>query len=333
MNRWPAEWEPQSAVMLTWPRRQGAFASRYQEAATCFAQIVAAIAARQSVILSFEDQQSLDETPCATLPGVRSYVAPNDDVWARDHGPIGVHSDTGVALLKFRFDGWGGKYPCANDNALATKLHQQGAYGPRPLAPQALTLEGGAIEGNGAGTLLATRSSVLDPRRNPGLDQTQVETRLAAQLGISRFHWLNHGALAGDDTDGHIDTLARFVAADHIVYQASAGPDDSNHPELDAMREELLALRQADGRPYRLSALPSAGVHRKESGQQLPASYANFLLINGALLLPLYGVAQDAEAIRILAQACPDREILGIDCRVLIRQYGSLHCVTMNLPA
>ncbi len=336
MNRLPAEWEPQAAVMLTWPRADGAFAANYPAVAVCFQEIARAISRFQPVIISFHSEEQRARVMAQLEPQcpsgrLRGYRVPNDDVWARDHGPIGIEADGSPRLLKFGFDGWGGKFDSGRDNVLALELARQGAF--EMPEEQAIVLEGGAIDSDGRGSLLATRRSVLDEARNPGWDPARIEALLREQLGIERFLWLDHGGLAGDDTDGHIDTLARFVSPEAIAYQASGGADDPNAAELDAMLEELRALRRADGQPYTLHPLPCAGQHRDEAGDLLPAGYANFLIINDAVLMPTYAVKADQQALAVLAALFPQREIIGIDCQALIRQYGSLHCVTMNLPA
>ena len=235
--------------------------------------------------------------------------------------------------MDFRFDGWGGKFPASRDNALSRALQQQSAFRERPLKSIALTLEGGAIDSNGQGLLLATRSSVLCPKRNPDLSAQAIEQRLKQELGLQHILWLEHGHLAGDDTDGHIDTLARFISSDSIVYQAAGDQRDVNRQQLVAMQHELESLQMPNGERFNLSALPWPGCHLDDEGNPLPASYANFLIINNAVLMPCYGVAQDSQAKAVLQQAFPARDIIGVDCQALIRQYGSLHCVTMNIPA
>jgi agmatine deiminase len=194
-------------------------------------------------------------------------------------------------------------------------------------------LEGGSIESDGAGTLLTTSECLLTPSRNPSMDRTAIEQLLEEVLGVDRILWLNHGYLAGDDTDSHIDTLARFCAPDHICYVTCPDVADEHYSALAAMEEELQEFRQADGTPYRLTPLPWPDPIYDEDGERLPATYANFLIINGAVLLPVYDVPQDEEAVRIMAGIFPDREIIPIDCRPLIYQHGSLHCVTMQIPA
>ncbi|MGJ8669139.1 MAG: agmatine deiminase family protein [Oceanococcus sp.] len=339
--RLPAEWEPQYAVMLTWPRPDGAFTTdtaAWQATRLCFESILSTIARFQRVIVSAcagDEYQRLAQwlAKQSFAYPVQLFAANSNDVWARDHGPIGVYAGPQVQLLDFRFDGWGGKYPAQHDNILSLSLHAQGAFDPRPIKTVDLTLEGGAIEGNGAGYLLATRSSVLCEKRNPSVNSEAIENRLKLHLGVQHILWLDHGHLAGDDTDGHIDTLARFANTNTLVYQASGDERDINRDALLAMAAELATLRDQNQQPFRLLPLPWPGLHHDSDGQTLPASYANFLIINNAVLMPCYGVEQDAQAIAILQQEFPDRTVIGIDCQALIRQYGSLHCVTMNIPA
>lgn len=333
--RWPAEWEPQAAVMLTWPRQGGDFAN-FSAIHDAFVRIAWMLARHAPLLISVEDETlgARVRNALERCPGsVQINVVACDDIWVRDHGPVGVLVNNRLRLNNFGFDGWGGKYPAERDNALTGELASRGIFSNLgDVASQPVTLEGGGIETDGHGTLLATRSSVLDPRRNPGLDTAAMEAALREALGVERFLWLDHGDLAGDDTDGHIDTLARFVAPDHLVYQSSDSPDLPNHDALCRMEAELRELRQADGSPYRLTALPhTRSAHQGERGL-LPTSYANFLFLNGALLVPQYADASDAEARDTLARICPGHSVIGVDCRALVQQYGSLHCATMNIP-
>lgn len=268
------------------------------------------------------------------LPGrVWAVPAPANDTWARDHGPITVIDEQGPTLLDFRFNAWGGKFPHEKDDALNSHLRNFGVFGATPMQAVEFVLEGGSVESDGQGTLLTTSECLLTPSRNPTLDRTAIEQLLGEVLGVNRILWLNHGYLAGDDTDSHIDTLARFCAPDHICYVTCPDVADEHYSALAAMEEELQEFRQADGSPYRLTALPWPGAIVNEDGERLPATYANFLIINGAVLLPVYGVAQDDEAISVMKGIFPEREVIPIDCRALIAQHGSLHCVTMQLPA
>jgi agmatine/peptidylarginine deiminase len=244
-----------------------------------------------------------------------------------------VLKDGKPVLLDFIFNGWGNKYPHAQDNELTTKLHARSAFGNTPVESIDLVMEGGSIEVDGEGTLLTTESCLLNPNRNPGLKREQIESQLRHYLGIDRILWLKHGAIDGDDTDGHIDTLARFCDAETIAYQACDDADDPHYAGLKAMEAELQTLRRKDGEPYRLVSLPWPAAIHDDTGRRLPATYANFLIVNGAVLVPTYNDAADAGALKALAGAFLGRSIVPVMCRPLIYQYGSLHCVTMQLPA
>ncbi len=336
--RLPAEWEPQSGVQLTWPHADSDWAERLTEVEPVFADIGAAITRYETLLVVCQSAihaghvRALLQQAGAELARVCFSVAPSEDTWARDHGAITVMVDGQPKLLDFQFNGWGGKFAAVADNRITRNLRAAGVFGDADCVHVELVLEGGAIETDGAGTLLATRHSVITTTRNPGLSDAAVEQRLREQLGIEHFHWLDHGALSGDDTDGHIDTLARFATPDTILYTTSE-PNDPDFPGLAAMAEELTALRTTDGEAYRLIPLPPPGVHRDRDGRRLPATYANFLIINQAVLLPVYGVPNDQLAIGVLADVFPDRHILPIDCRPIIAQNGSLHCLTMQFPA
>lgn len=338
----PAEWAPQSAVMLTWPHPGTDWASRLEEVEPVFEAIARAVLRFEHLVVSCEhvfrlqelerDLNRYAEENC--LPGrVVTVPAPANDTWARDHGPITVETPEGPELLDFRFNAWGGKFPWEKDDALNRHLANAGVFGASPLKPVNFVLEGGSIESDGQGTLLTTSECLLTPSRNPSLDRTAIEHQLLEFLGAERVLWLNHGYLAGDDTDSHIDTLARFCAPDHICYVACSDTGDEHYTALAAMEEELREFRQHNGESYQLTALPWPDPLFNDDGDRLPATYANFLIINGAVLLPIYGVAQDKAAIEILQGIFPDREIIPIDCRPLVYQHGSLHCVTMQIPA
>jgi len=338
----PPEWAPQSAVMLTWPHPGTDWADILDEVEPVFRHIAQTILRFEHLIVSCEHVirlQALERELNGYairegLPGrVIAVPAPSNDTWARDHGPITVRTPDGLALLDFQFNAWGGKFPWEKDNALNQHLASFHAFGNTPLVPVDFVLEGGSIESDGLGTLLTTSECLLSPFRNPASDRAAIEQTLAELLGIDRVLWLNHGYLAGDDTDSHIDTLARFCAPDHICYVACPDVADEHYSALAAMEEDLQEFRQRDGSPYKLTALPWPDAIFDTDGQRLPATYANFLIINKAVLLPIYGVPQDDDAIEIMAGIFPDREIIPIDCRLLIRQHGSLHCITMQIPA
>lgn len=338
----PSEWASQSAVLLTWPHPGTDWADAIDQVEPVFLDIAKAVLRYEHLIISCEHVTRLQELERELnryasnngLPGVAKAVpAPANDTWARDHGPITILTGDGPALLDFRFNAWGGKFAWEKDDALNRHLLNAGVFGATPMNSVEFVLEGGSIESDGCGTLLTTSECLLTPSRNPSLDRTAIEHLLAEVLGIERILWLNHGYLAGDDTDSHIDTLARFCAPDHICYVACPDSTDEHYSALAAMEEELREFRQADGAPYKLTALPWPDAIHGDDGERLPATYANFLIINGAVLLPVYGVAQDAQAIAVMEEIFPARDIVPVDCRPLIYQHGSLHCVTMQIPA
>lgn len=335
----PAEWAPQAAVLLTWPHEDGDWGNNLPAVEENFVAITSAIAKFQTVLISCQSS-ALKSRVCLRLlsAGVaenrfRIAVAASNDVWARDHGPVTVLDEGRPSLLDFRFNGWGGKYPSGLDNEVTKTLHSQGVFGPARLTSVDCVLEGGAIESNGEGVLLTTTHCLPLPSRNPDMSPPDFDRLFEEHFGVHTVHWLQNGHLAGDDTDGHIDTLARFCSPDAIVFQDCDDTDDEHFEALKAMREELESLRRPDKQPYQLHALPLPSPVYDEDGHRLPAGYANFLIINGAVLMPAYGDPLDSVAATVLATCFSDREIIQIDCRALIRQYGSLHCVTMQIPA
>lgn len=335
----PPEWAPQSAVQLTWPHRDSDWAPILTEVEPVFVAIAVAVTRFEHLIVACHDEATrthitnLCEAAGIPRDRVSLYLAPANDTWARDHGPITVLCQSQATLLDFEFNGWGGKYSYDLDNQITRVLHAQGAFGPAPLERVPLILEGGSIEVDGQGTLLTTERCLLSRTRNPNLSRAQIEKQLAELLGITRFLWLKNGYLAGDDTDSHIDTLARLCDADTIAYVACDDPADEHYAELKAMEEELRAFQTPMGLPYRLVSLPWPSAKYDSEGARLPATYANFLIINGAVLVPTYRDPADDTALKILQACFPKHRIIGIDCLPLIYQHGSLHCVTMQLPA
>ncbi|MBU0500838.1 MAG: agmatine deiminase family protein [Gammaproteobacteria bacterium] len=337
-RRLPAEWEPQDGVMMTWPHDGGDWAPCLQEVEPVFVRIAVEIAKRERLLAVCRDEphrrhvQDLLDGAGVDPDRVSLPCIPSDDTWARDHGPITVIEDGQPQLRDFIFNGWGGKFEAGLDTQITSALHAQGVFGDWPLQDIKLVLEGGGIETDGQGTLLVTRRCLLSETRNPGMIQERMETLLTQYLGVKRFLWINEGGMEGDDTDGHIDTLVRFSDPGTLLYQACDDLSDPNFGGLRAMEAELQTLRDAVANPYRLIPLPSTRPIRNAEGDQLPASYANFLIVNGAVLAPIYREPADAIVLERLAAAFPAREIVPIDCRPLILQHGSLHCVTMQLP-
>lgn len=338
--RLPAEWEPQAAVQLTFPHEDTDWASVLDEVMPCFVEIAETISRFQPVIVVCRNADAVRRL----LKNVRPEhlilaEADSNDTWARDHGgitmlPAGTEGKrkSPALILDFVFNGWGLKFPADKDNLLTGHLHRQGVLKGR-LRHGGMVLEGGGIETDGEGTLLTTSECMLSPNRNPHLTARQIEKRLIRLFGAKRVLWLHNGYLSGDDTDSHVDTLARFGDVHTILYMRCTDTADEHFPALQAMETELQLFRTPHGRPYRLVALPWPDACYDASGHRLPATYANFLFINGAVLVPLYGVRQDAEAMQIFREVFPDREVIGINCRPLILQHGSLHCVTMQYPA
>lgn len=331
------EWAPQSGVMLTWPHAGTDWAYMLDEITECYVRLAAAIAAREPLLVVTPEPavvraQLTAVLPAADMARVCVFECPTDDTWARDHGFLTL-GGTRPALLDFRFNGWGGKFAAGRDNAINRRLYASGLLYGEYSDCLDLELEGGSIETDGRGTLLTTTQCLLNANRNGGLSRAEAEARLSRLLGVSHFLWLESGALAGDDTDSHVDTLARLCPGDTILY-CRAPETDAHYAGLAAMERELQAFRTADGRPYRLLALPLPAPVIDEEGMRLPATYANYLVINDAVLVPTYAQPDnDAEALAIVAAAFPGRETVGLDCRALIRQHGSLHCATMQFPA
>lgn len=333
----PAEWEPQSGIQLTWPHSGTDWEPMLDEISQCYARIVREIIRFEPVMIV---------TPSADI--VRPYIEDLDqdrihfcevpgtnDTWARDHGGIGVMFKGEPAVFNFTFNGWGMKYPANYDNQIVFEMEKDGAFTPDiEVRYFSLVLEGGSIESDGCGTVLTTARCLFSKNRNERLSKATFMAAIEALLGADRLLILKHGYLEGDDTDGHVDTLARFCDPETIAYVQCTDPDDSHFDELLAMERELLALRTAEGKPYRLISLPMAEPVFDEDGYQLPATYANFLILNGAVLVPAYGNDElDEQAREVLQTAFPDREIISVDCLPLIQQGGAIHCATMQYPA
>ncbi len=335
----PPEWVPQQAVLLTWPHAESDWRPILDRVEPVFVAISRAVTRYEELIVSclndvhMEHVEKLLRQGGADMRQVSLYPIPSNDSWVRDHGPITVQRDGHRILLDYQFNGWGNKYQSDLDNRLSIRLHEMGAFGGLAMETQALVLEGGSIEVDNRGTLLTTTECLLSPKRNPQHSQAELEELLKAQLGVQRILWLEHGQLLGDDTDGHIDTLARFCDDRTIAYVSCEDKLDPHYDSLKAMEGELKLFADADGKPYTLVPLPLPTAQYNEEGQRLPATYANFFIINEAVLLPTYADPLDSIAHERLAECFPGREIIAIDARPLIHQFGSIHCVTMQIPA
>ncbi len=332
--RLPAEWEEQDAILLAWPHAETDWCPLLDEVTAVYLDLVQRISHYQPLIILTPEadcvRRQLETVTTGPHP-LHLVPCPTNDTWIRDFGPITRYRRKQTELLDFGFNGWGLKFAADDDNCatriLATHPPLQGCR----LHTIGLILEGGSIETDGKGTLLTTSTCLLEKNRNPHLSRHQLEHELRQLLGVKRLLWLDHGWLAGDDTDAHIDTLARLAPGDTILYVRCDDEQDEHFLPLQRMEEQLKSFTTAGGKPFRLLPLPWPQAHYDE-GRRLPATYANFLVINGAVLMPCYQDPADAKALEVVATAFPDRRIIGIDCRTLIKQHGSLHCITMQLP-
>ncbi|HQW56511.1 MAG TPA: agmatine deiminase family protein [Saprospiraceae bacterium] len=330
----PAEWHPQTAVGLTFPHSGSDWASVLEQVTPVFVEMVRLISRYEQVIVvcdSIERVRNLLSD--IDLSQIHLYEVESNDTWCRDFMPITILEDNKPKLINYFFNGWGLKFRADKDNVISERLWSDGVFGNLPMHYGGITLEGGALESNGEGTLLSTTQCLLSRNRNPHLSIEETEEILRRQLGINHFLWLNQGYLAGDDTDSHIDTLARFCTPELITYVQCNDEQDEHYAALRQMEAQLHQFKTAEGKPFDLVPLPMAPPRYDDEGQRLPATYANFLIINGAVLVPTYEDEQlDNEALTILGRCFPDRIIHGVNCIELIKQYGSLHCITMQFP-
>jgi len=337
-QRLPAEWEPQDAIMLTWPYKNSLWDWILDDVVELYEALATVICDYADVVIAVPEKH-LDEVRTrleamgAPLEYIHLFPCESNDSWARDHGPLTVETPEGFKLLDFQFNGWGNKFPYELDDKVSQQLFAQKAFPYATIEAQDWVLEGGSIETDGQGTLLTTSSCLLNKNRNPDLSKAEIEERLMAAFGVKKINWLDHGYLAGDDTDSHIDTLARLCPNNTIVYTACDDEQDEHYAELKKMEAQLQTFTNAEGEPYRLLPLPWAGaVLGDESDARLPSTYANFLIVNEAVLVPIYNLPMDEDALEVVSRAFPGYEIFGIPCLTLIERGGSLHCITMQLP-
>lgn len=334
----PPEWNPQSAVQLTWPHEESDWNYMLEEVTICFVKIASEILKRQKLIIVCRDAEAVKYE----LDKEKSYFhnlvlieLPSNDTWARDHCGISVFKGEQPYLYDFTFNGWGLKFASNYDNRITRGLFKEGIFSQQVkyVNKKDFVLEGGAIESDGKGTLLTTSECLLSANRNSYLSKEEIESYLKESLGSDRVLWLDHGYLAGDDTDSHIDTLARFCDEHTIAYVKCEDPNDEHYEALAKMEEQLKSFVDHEGNPYRLIPLPMAGAVYDDDNNRLPATYANFLIMNDIVLMPYYNNKEKDEAARMqLQKIFLSRRIIGVDCTALIQQHGSLHCVTMQYP-
>ncbi|MEE3320601.1 MAG: agmatine deiminase family protein [Pseudomonadota bacterium] len=331
MRRFLPEWHPQWGVLLAWPDPDTDWVDHLAEAERCYLDILAALLDHQHVLLVCRNDtlhnriQRLVAQRGLGAERLQLVIADYNDTWARDFGPLAIENDGATELLDYTFTGWGGKFEADRDNALNQQLTWS-----LPLHSHSLVLEGGAVDTDGQGNLLTTRHCLRNPNRNPALSEDDLTAQLKQQLGVKDIWWLDHGELEGDDTDAHVDTLARFVDARTLAYVQCQDTEDSHYPSLHRMEQELQSL--AHHHHLTLVPLPLPTPQYSREGQRLPATYANFLITNEKILLPVYGCETDQAAIDALSAVAGGRTVTPVNCRVLIEQHGSLHCVTMQLP-
>lgn len=340
--RLPAEWERQSGVQLTWPHCDTEW-YELDKVLECYTDIAYNILKYEPLMVVCRDiaEAKSDIGRIAGRKGLQMdfdricfYQAPLNDTWARDHGGISVFGDNGEKYLyDFVFNGWGLKFASNLDNMITQTVFRQGAFNDDVIGVdmRPFVLEGGSLDTDGCGTLLTTKECLCSVNRNEYLTQDEIEGELKSAFGLDRILWLEHGGLKGDDTDSHVDILARFCSPDTIAYMQCTDPEDENYDGLAAMEKQLRSFRTKDGGHYRLVPLPLPEPMYLDD-YRLPASYANFLILNGAVLVPGAASPMDEVARQRLQEVFPDREVAVVDCRPLLSGHGSLHCVTMQFP-
>jgi agmatine/peptidylarginine deiminase len=334
MIRFPAEWEKQSAILIAWPHRSGDFTNRIESVEASYTFIAKTITQYQKlIIVCHDDSHQLHIKSLLVNDHNIAYIhATVNDIWVRDTVFLTVENDGEPRLLNFRFNGWGNKYLHHEDNALNHKLLAQNPFQGARHEDIDFILEGGSVESDGVDTILTTRQCLLNPNRNKGMTQADIEQQLLQHLGAKRVLWLDQDNLAGDDTDAHIDTLARFCSPTTIAYTSCDDSHDRHYHSLKRMETQLQGFRTQEEERYQLIPLPLPKPIFDEEGQRLPANYANFLIINNAVLAPAYDDPMDKIAIERLSGCFPDHKINPVPCRPLVYQYGSLHCMTMQFP-
>lgn len=334
----PAEWERHEATWLSWPHKEESWPGAFETIPSVFAEIARELSMSELVRINVADDQMAQDVGVllkaagARIDRIRFHFNPTNDAWARDHGPIYLVRNSGEdpqrVIIDWGYNAWGNKYPPYDlDDVVPTRIAAES--GERLFEP-GIVLEGGSIDVNGRGTLLTTESCLLNPNRNPELDRTQIEKLLSDYLGVTNFLWLGDGIL-GDDTDGHIDDLTRFVSADTVVTMIEENRSDENHQPLRDNLERLKSMKDERGQPLKVVTIQMPEPIYFD-GQRLPASYANFYIANEAVLVPVYGGKHDARALETFGSLFPGKRIKGINCSRLVWGLGAIHCVTQQQP-
>jgi len=330
-----AEWDCQDAILIAWPHAGTDWAYMLDEVTACYVEMARAMLNDdERLVIIAPDGDDVRAALGEDVDWQRITIVelPTNDTWVRDYGPITTYRDGQMVLADFTFNAWGMKFAADCDNLATSRLNEHGVFNMPLVNCRDLVLEGGSIETDGNGTVMTTTCCLTAPNRNDALTREQLEQTLLERLGCVKMLWLDHGSLTGDDTDGHIDTLARFAPGGTILYTGCDDPADEHFEPLTLMEQELKQLTDADGKHYHLIKLPLPAPMFDEISR-LPATYANFLVMNHQVLVPLYGQPQnDVKACELIGKAFPGRKVVGIDCRALVCQHGSLHCATMQLP-
>ena len=337
----PAEWHTQSCVQLTWPHEDTDWRDYLDDITDTFVQIAKAVAHYEPLVIAAKYPERVREVLAENLNDdemarVSIYECDNNDTWARDHAFITLvptsDASSPCRLLDFRFNGWGEKFAADKDNRINRTLYNKGVFSGERVDYDDFVLEGGSIESDGRGTLLTTSVCLMAPHRNQPMTQAEVEAVLKERLCARKIVWFDHGQLIGDDTDGHIDTIVRVCPDNTLLYVGCDDVNDPQYADLKALENQLQQATDADGKPYRLLKLPMPDA-LYDDGDRLPATYANFLIINGAVIFPTYNQEEnDARALELVAEAFPGYDIIGIDSQTIVRQHGSIHCLTMQYP-
>ncbi len=331
----PGEWAPQDAILISWPHEDTDWNYMLQEVQDCYLQIASAVTEHENLIIVTPNPESVKQQ-LQVLPNqdkIHIYKVETNDTWARDFGPITILDHQKPIALDFKFNGWGLKFAACKDNLINRNLAAASLFAAPIQNHLNFVLEGGSIESDGNDTIMTTSNCLLSPNRNGEFSKHQIEDYLKNAFGAKQILWVDHGDLEGDDTDSHIDTLARFAPNNTIIYTECLNKEDSHYEEILKMGNQIKEFKNIDGNAYNFVTVPLPDPIFDEDGLRLPATYANFLITNNSVLVPIYNQPEnDKLALSAIKKAMPDYNIIGIDCNALIKQHGSLHCVTMQLP-
>lgn len=333
-RRFIAEWEPQSAVMIAWPHNDTDWAYMLDEVEKCYANVANAILQKENLYIITENKERVISIIGENYPFEAIFLdIKTNDTWCRDFGAITIEDGESTLLCDFKFNAWGGKFKWELDNQVTSKMRDLQVFNCKVVDCQDFVLEGGSIETDGEGTLLVTSQCLLTPTRNPHMTKDEINSYLCNVLGVKKVLWLDYGAFAGDDTDSHIDTLARIAPNNSIIYAGCDDENDEHYDELRKMEEQLKSFTNLKGQSFNLYKLPFPSAIYDEDGERLPATYANYLIGNGTVWVPTYNQPEnDKIALDVIGQVFANYEIVGVDCNALIKQHGSLHCITMQFP-